>query len=181
MMQIHDRSTTTVIPALADALLVVALDDGRFLLDDGRIACQAASCLLTPQSGDRALVAACAGGECFVVHLLTRSGDEAVLSVPGVRQLAINQPAIALNAAETITLRALGDMSLASATGTLTLNARNLFTTVTDTLVEQTRHYVGRAEQYLLDARQLLRLHGKQALMTAEKDVKVDADRISMG
>jgi hypothetical protein len=40
---------------------------------------------------------------------------------------------------------------------------------------------VGRNGQYLLDVRALLRLHGNDALNTAARDVKVDAERISMG
>jgi hypothetical protein len=63
----------------------------------------------------------------------------------------------------------------------LRLTARNLFTTVSESLVQNVRNYIGQAEQYLLDVRQVLRMHGKQASVTAEQDVKIDAERISMG
>ena len=33
----------------------------------------------------------------------------------------------------------------------------------------------------MVDARHLLKLHGKDALLTAERDIKADAERISMG
>ncbi|GAA5787200.1 hypothetical protein GCM10007860_21220 [Chitiniphilus shinanonensis] len=182
-MRLEDTPATQAVamPQWSDARIAVALDDGRFLLHDGRIAQQAASCLVQPQAGDRALVAGCADGDSFIVHLLARANDEAVLSVPGAATLSLSQARIALNASDSVKVRALGDLHLNAATGTVHLNARNLFTSVTDTLVEQTRHRIARAEHYLLSVRALLRMHGKQTLLTAEKDVKVDADRISVG
>ncbi|TJZ62492.1 DUF3540 domain-containing protein [Chitiniphilus eburneus] len=182
MMRLEDPPITHAIaaPQWSDARIAVALDDGRFLLHDGRIAQQAASCLVQPQAGDRALVAGC-GDDSFVVHLLARGDDEAVLAVPGATGVSLNQARIALNASEQVSVRALADIHLNAATGALNLNARNLFTSVADTLIEQTRHRITRAEHYLLTARALLRMHGKQTLVTADKDVKVDADRISVG
>jgi len=88
---------------------------------------------------------------------------------------------VSIRATEQIALHALRDVDITAATGVLSLNARNLFTTVQESLVQNVRHFVGKAEQYLLDAKQLLKLHGKQALITAEHDVKVDGERISMG
>ncbi|MBL8511024.1 MAG: DUF3540 domain-containing protein, partial [Betaproteobacteria bacterium] len=55
------------------------------------------------------------------------------------------------------------------------------FTQVSETLVQSARHTVGRAEHYLMEVKKLLRLQGKQVMVTAEKDVKVDGERISMG
>ena len=116
------------------------------------------------------------------MHVLERGNAEsAELAVPGVQQLNIRQPQVAVHARESIALHALHDVEITAATGTLTLNARNLFTTVHDALVQNARHFIGKAEQYLLDVKQLLKLHGQQALITAEHDVKVDGERISMG
>lgn len=176
------RTPAPTEPGWAEASVAVELADGNYLLDDGRIAQQAASCVVTPALGDRVLVAACRQNDNYIVHLLSRSRtEEAFVSVPGAQQLTIRQPQIALSATEQVSLRSLRDVEVMAVTGVLSLTARNLFSTVTESLVENVRHYVGNVEQYLLDVKQMLRMHGKQASITAENDVKVDAERISMG
>jgi Protein of unknown function (DUF3540) len=178
----------TVSVALADTRITVLFDDGSCLLGNGMRAVRAVSCLVEPQLGD---------GLCHVLHILARGeltrselahsdqarceGDYARLSVPGAAGLALCQSRISLHAAESLHMGSAGDASLTAAGGTLSLNGRNLFVTVTDTIVEQASHYVGKIGQYLLDVRALLRLHGNDALITAARDVKVDAERISMG
>ncbi|HYD80203.1 MAG TPA: DUF3540 domain-containing protein [Paucimonas sp.] len=184
-MHIVKDPTKTPVPAepfWAETQVAVELDAGQYLLDDGRLAVQATSCVIRPAAGDRVLVAGCKEGENYIVHLLHRSRDtEACLSVPGMDRLAIRQPNIDLNASGQIAVRSLRDIEVTAATGVLTLNARNLFSTVSESLVENVRNYVGNVGQYLLEVKQLLRLHGRHASITAEQDVKVDADRISMG
>lgn len=169
-------------PMWAEANVALELIDSQYLLDDGRIAQQATSCLIAPAAGDRVLVAGCREGENYIVHLLCRPrSSNACISVPGAEQLTIRQPRIDLNASEQLSLRSLRDIDITAAAGVLALNARNLFTTVTESLVENARHYVGNVGQYLLQVKRVLRLHGQQASVTAEQDVKVDAERISMG
>lgn len=174
--------STQTEPGWMEATVAVALTNNTYLLDDGRLVQQAVSCVVVPAVGDRVLTVTCRDNTSYIVHLLNRTRNEqACLSVPGVQELVIQQPQIALNATEQVAIRALRDVEITATTGVLSLNARNLFTTVTDSLVENVRHYIGNVEQYLLDVKQLLRLHAKQTSMTAEQDVKVDAERISMG
>jgi hypothetical protein len=166
----------------SEACVAVALDDHRFLLDDGRLARQAFSCLVTPEAGDRALVAASALGEHYIVHVLARAAAATVrLEAPGAEELRIVQPRIALQATEEIALKSLRGVEVTAATGVLALNANNLHCTVNESLVESMRNYVGQAGQYLLEATGLLRLQGEHAMLLAERDVKVDAERISVG
>jgi len=86
-----------------------------------------------------------------------------------------------LNSERRLALRSLGDVELTAATGTVALQGRNIFATAADSLVQQSGHWIARMGHALLEAGELLRLHGKQALLTADKDIKVDAERISMG
>jgi hypothetical protein len=185
MMQtnhVADRTAQPISPQWSETVVAVVLEGGRFLLQDGRIATQALSCLLEPRAGDRVLGVGCRDGACYIVHLLARpDSDQATLCAPGMAQLTISQPQLALQASTSLSLRALRDVELSAATGTLTISARNLFQTVTESLVENVRFYIGCAEQYLLEVKHLLRQHGEQVMVTADKDVKVDADRISMG
>lgn len=183
--------------ALADTRITVLFDDGSCLLGNGMRALRAVSCLVEPQIGDRVLVSTSTDGPCHVLHILARNmcartesqrsesadsqGASARLSVPGATGMSLCQARIAVHAAESLHMGSAGDASLSAAGGTLSLNGRNLFVTVTDSIVEQASHYVGKIGQYLLDVRALLRLHGNDALFTAAHDIKVDAERISMG
>ena len=167
---------------IADAQIAVLFDDGSCLLDNGTRARRAFSCLVEYQVGDRVLASLTGDGQCHVLHIVARNGgDSASLSVAGASSLVLRQSRIALHAIESLHLGSAGEASLSAAGGTLSLNGRNLFVTVSETIVEQACHYVGKIGQYLLDVRELLRLHGNDALLTAARDIKVDAERISMG
>lgn len=167
---------------LAEAGIAVTLGEHRFLLTDGRIARQALSCVIAPEVGDKVLVGGASGADCYVLHVLQRADPAlAELSVPGATELRIRQARLALHARDALGLHSLRDIEIGAATGLLSLHADNMFTTVNEALVQSMRHYVGSAEQYLLDVSQLLRMHGKQAMLHADQDVKVDGQRISVG
>jgi hypothetical protein len=169
-------------PAWVETQVAVALKDHCYLLTDGRLAKQALSCLITPETGDRVLAAGCRGGDIYIVHVLNRTTAEAAeLHAPGMQRLHVRQAHIALHAGEQMTLHALRDVEISAASGNLSLNARNLFCSVQDALVQTARHVVGTAEHYLLEVKQLLKMSGQQTLITAKKDVKVDGERISIG
>jgi hypothetical protein len=181
------RGTAPLASSLREACVAVELGASRYLLDDGRAALAALTCLIEPRVGDRVLVAESADANRYIVHILARSAEanaahaDATLSVPGARKLTIAQPTVDIVATERAALRSLKDADLVAATGTLSVTANDLFRTVAQSVVDAFKHYVGHAEHYLLDVDELLRQHGKQVMVTAEKDVKVDADRISMG
>lgn len=168
--------------SLTDARVAMLFDDGGCLLDDGRRARRAFGCLIELQPGDRVLAAGCADGETHVLQVLARApGGEAALSAPGAQALALRQRRLALHAQERVDIGCAGDVAVTAAGGSLSLEGRSVFVRAVDSLIQQAEHLIGRAGQFLLDARGLLRLHGEHALITAERDVKVDADRISMG
>lgn len=170
--------------SLVETRVAMLLDNAHSLLADGRQASRALSCLVDPVAGDLVLVAQADGG-CHILHVLARDeaeGPRAVaLSVPGEGGMALRARRFSLHALEEIELVSARDLSLTAATGALSLVARNLFATASESLVQQARHVVGKAGHYLLEVRHLLRLHGQDALITAERDLKADAERISMG
>lgn len=174
--------TPTAAASLIDSRIAVLFDDGSCLLGNGSRARRAFSCLVEPQTGDRVLASRLEDGSCHVLHIIERDdADKACLSVPGASTLALRQSRIDLHAGKSLHMGSAGEASLSAAGGTLSLNGRNLFITVSESIVEQACHYVGKIGQYLLDVRELLRLHGNDALLTAARDIKVDAERISMG
>lgn len=169
-------------PACTDAVVREALDDHNWRLDDGRSARQALSCLVTPQVGDRVLLAGTADGRLYVLHVLDRTDREcATLTVPGAQRLSIRQGSVDVAAARGIALRAGHEVEITAVQGPLMLTARNLFASAAESIVHTASSYVGQVEQFLVSARQLLRLHGEQAIVTARQDAKIDAERISLG
>jgi hypothetical protein len=151
-------------------------------LGDGRLARQAVSCLITPQPGDRVLLVGTADGEYFVLHVLARAdGGRATLAVPGADAVSIQQAEVDIAATRSIALRAAGDVEVTAMQGTLSLNARQLFASAAESLVHTARTYVGQVEQFLLDAREFLSLHGELVMIIARQDAKIDAERISLG
>jgi hypothetical protein len=168
-----------------EARVAQALGPNQYRLDDGRLARQAVSCLLTPAAGDLVLLLQAPSGLYLSAVLLRPQCDHqpsrAELSVPGAQTLAIHQPGFELNCSQEIALRTLGELELSSAQGAVTVNARHFLATVGETMVQSAQHLVTRVEHCVLQASALLRLHGRQALLTAEDDMKLDAERISLG
>ena len=183
----HDITSRTGAPAntalpICETQVAVVLEQHCFLLNDGRLARQAISCLITPEVGDRVLAITSQDDNAYILHILQRQNlEQAMLSVPGVDRLAVQQNQINLYAKDQLQLNALRDVEINAATGVMRINAHSLFTTVTESMVQNARNFVGLAEHYLVEVKLLLRLHSQQALITAEKDVKIDGERISMG
>lgn len=164
-----------------EAGVALALGAGRLLLDDGSAARTALSCLLAPQSGDRVLWLTGREGERWVVHVLSRAdGNSASIEAPGMQDLSIAAPHLALCGRERIAIAAGGEAELTAA-GRLTLSSRDLTVNVLGSLLQSARHMIGRCENWLMTASGMGRLHGKQTLVTADEDVRADAERISLG
>lgn len=167
---------------LTETRVAMVLDEAHCLLASGRQASRALSCLVEPLAGDLVLAAQSEAG-CYVLHVLAREArpEPTALSVAGASGLSLRGRRVAIHALDSLELMSARDASMTAATGNLSLTARNLFETVSESLVQQSRHFVGKAGQFLLEVRHLLKLHGQDALITAERDIKADAERISMG
>lgn len=177
------KNMTSVSPVVVIQTRVAMVFDGMHcLLANGRQASRALSCLVELQAGDLVLVAQ-SEASFHVLHVLVREAqsEPAVLSVAGASGVSLNARRVAIHALDSLELMSARDASMTAATGNLSLTARNLFETVGESLVQQSRHFVGKAGQFLLDVRHLLKMHGQDALITAERDIKADAERISMG
>jgi hypothetical protein len=179
--QTADAPTATI-ATMIETRVVMVLDADHCLLSSGRQATRAVSCLVEPLAGDVVLVAQ-SEASCHVLHVLDRCGVHVAIAIsaPGDKEMCLRGSKLSMHALETIDLMSARDLNFTAATGNLSLNARNLFATVSESFVQQSRHFIGKAGQYLLDVRHLLKLHGQDALITAERDIKADAERISMG
>lgn len=175
-------SADAQIATMIETRVAMVLDADHCLLTSGRQAMRAVSCLVEPLAGDVVLVAQ-SEATCHVLHVLERGSTHTAIAVsaPGNKEMSLRGNKLSMYALETIDLMSARDLNVTAATGNLSLNARNLFATVSESFVQQSRHFIGKAGQYLLDVRHLLKLHGQDALITAERDIKADAERISMG
>lgn len=169
-------------PMWAEAVVALNLGQGGLRLADGRLAHTAASCLLSPLGGDTVLVASCEAG-LFVTHVLLRGepASPARLEVAGADRVALAAGRLELEGVQGVSVRSLGDVELTSAGGALNLNARHILSCAAETLVQSAEHLVTRVAHCVMQATALMRLHGRQALVTADDEMKLDAERISLG
>lgn len=166
----------------AEAFVTEELDDHAYRLDDGTRAAAAASCLVRPRRGDRVLAAACGSGGVYVLAVLERAaGQPAELGVPAADEVTLAAPRVTLRATERLQMQSLRDVDVTAVAGDVSLTGRNLLVTASEAIIENMRHYIGRAGAFALQVQSLLRLHGRQAFVTAQEDVKVDAERINLG
>jgi hypothetical protein len=162
--------------------VVSGLEGGRWSLADGSQAALAASCLLEPRPGDRVAVFAAADGERFIMAVLVRAepAATAVLRMPG-EAVEILAGELSLIAGRRLTLASQGEAALLAPSSRLSLQAQDIFTTASGCLVETADQRVSQAQHWLAEVASLLRCHSGQALITAERDLRMDADRITMG
>jgi hypothetical protein len=156
--------------------------DATVILDDDSCAAVAASCLLQPQCGDRVMVAGITDGDAFVLAILERDATRpANLEVPCAQSVTLSSRRLVLAAGECMEMQSMGDIEMTSAAGCLSINARHVTVTAMETLVQSARQYLANLDTCVVQALGLLRLHGQQAILTAEGDMKIDAERISVG
>lgn len=163
-----------------------------------RAARQAASCLLSPETGDIVLCSASRLG-LHVLHVLERDETEcATVSAPGVRRLVLEQPAIDIRAgdldATATRARArveqvhLFSRMVSAVTGRLELVADRLrriakqeVTSTTDSVRTVRNTDTVRAGHIMHEASEVMSLRSHVAVVEARGDVRVNGERISMG
>ena len=180
--KLHRMTANVGSVAMTEGRVLGEAADGALHLHEGGHAWPAVSCLIRPRRGDRVLVAWPPGQDGFILHVLQReSAEGATLEVPGTDAVTLHQRRLTIAGSEAVAIRSLRDMELTAATGTLAINARNLFSTVQDSVVHNARYFIAHIGTYAMQVKNLMRLHGRQAIITADQDIKVDAERISMG
>ncbi len=162
--------------------VAVVHDESTVLLSDGRYARVAVSCLLRPQPGDRVALTDLGRDEVYVHAILEReSAQPANLQVPGAESITLSGPRLSLAASESLHVQSLQDIELAAAAGAVSIAAPHVAITAVDSLVQSAKQWLASVGACTLQVRSLMRLHGQQAIVTAEKDMKLDAERISVG
>ncbi|MBX2807781.1 MAG: DUF3540 domain-containing protein [Cellvibrionaceae bacterium] len=127
--------------------------------------------LVRPEVGDLVLCVYCEK-TFFVSQLLQRQKAAAKVLIHSSRPVEWVAPSLCF--------KALDELELLSARK-LTLSARDLIAGATRTLIQQAHHLIQHATSYSLTTKGLMKLSGRQQLIVAEDDLRMDAKRINMG
>ena len=180
----HAKDNMIVTNTFATSMLkgeVTLLNEDELILNGHIKARQALSCLLVPQPGDTVLYWF-DGDQAWVLNVLSaKQSDGREISLPQQQDLRINSKNLVLNASDKITVNALNEFNINVALGKINQCARSMYQMVQQSFVQLTKHYINKSEYLDLQAEKLLKSHATQQLITAEKDIKMDADRINMG
>ena len=182
--------------------VVTALEGNTYVIDGSLNAQQALSCMLKPNLGDKVMYWSQGRSkshtqgrtqdhsqssqmeERWILAVLcsaTENTDSREVSLPNNEAMKLNTQKLTVNANEQINLNTMGDINLNSVAGKLAMSAKRCYLTIQDSLIQMAKHMINRADYIDHQADKLLKTHASQHLMTADKDIKVDAERINMG
>ncbi|BDX06558.1 DUF3540 domain-containing protein [Planctobacterium marinum] len=168
-------------PLFAGKVTAVNKDGGCVI--NGHINTQKAlSCLIVPVAGDTVLYWKDDQNKGWIISVLhCEQQQEREISLPQNASIKINTDNLTVNASNSIRFNAIKEINLNVALGKLNECARSACQMIHGTLVQFTKHLINRSEHLDFHAEKLLKSHATQQLITAEKDIKMDADRINMG
>ncbi len=155
--------------------------EGGFIIDDVIEAETAFSCIVRPETGDR-IVYLKSANAVFITDILKR--DQvcvADIQIKGVDELSIKSKKLNLVAGEQLNLKSLKTIDITAFLGVVSLTGMNLVTTVKESIIQNAASHITSVKNYTLNAKNLLRTHGKHHIMTADEEIRMDGERINMG
>ena len=164
--------------------VVDLVDHQQYLLENGQRVKRAFSCALVPVVGDVVTYLendASAEAQGYITDILERKATTVQLHYQGCEQLQITQPRIACYASESVDIKAMDNIDLTAATGAVKISAQQLTKTIVGSILETAKERISQAQFTQFTSTFMTRIHSKQALVTAEQDVKIDADRVNLG
>lgn len=157
-------------------------EEGNFAINGHIQTRKALSCLIVPKEGDTVLYWKDDQNRGWIISVLySEQHQEREISLPNNAGIKINTETLTVNASNSIKFNAIKEINLNVALGKLNECARSACQMIQGTLVQFTKHLINRSEYLDFHAEKLLKSHAAQQLITAEKDIKMDADRINMG
>ncbi len=120
-----------------------------------------------------------------LAKMIARDGEGATklvrIQINGADELNIKARKMNLAASEQMELKSLESIHLTAYLGTLSLTGTNLVTTAKESIIQSAKSQINTMINYTLKAKQLLRLHGKHQIITADEEIRMDGERINMG
>ncbi|MCG8632988.1 MAG: DUF3540 domain-containing protein, partial [Desulfobacterales bacterium] len=151
-----------------------------FMIDSVTEATQAFSCVVRPEKGDVAAYVR-TPLKSYILGVLERDGDHADIQVNGAAELNIKARKMSLSASEEVEVRSLKSIRLTAYLGTLSLTGTNLVATVKESIIQSAKSHINTVINYTMNAKQLLRFHGRHQILTADEEIRMDGERINMG
>jgi hypothetical protein len=161
---------------------VTSIDgNGKCILDWELDAVRAVSCIVSPVTGDYVQYVETANGR-YIVNILHRTvTSEICLSGPDNNELLLQTKRLKIFSATSVNIASRDDVTISSVAGAIILTAQNFFQTIADSVIKLARNYILKAVQISTDAEQINRTHGCHQIITADKDIRIDGERINMG
>ncbi|TQV87448.1 DUF3540 domain-containing protein [Aliikangiella coralliicola] len=157
------------------------LEQGRYRINACYLAQKSFGCLIEPQVSDQVLIIQQAD-KMYISQIISREGgNQATLSLPQAEKVTLHAQQLNLSSIEKTQIQTQGDLELLSCGGKILTNATQIVFNAIETLVQLARNSIHRATNIDQQAEVLIRNHSQYQLVTASKDIKIDAERINMG
>lgn len=171
-LKLASQATPTPVGEIYSGLITGFDDESCCWVIDGSFkAMCAASLLVQPCAGDKICFIQIAE-EYFIIQLLSRPDCLDSLVLSSDKKVRWQAPELKFTAFENLELTSLNKIAL---------NSKHCAISIANTLIQQAENLLQQVGQCTLSAKGLLRLKGRQQVITAEKDVRIDGERINMG
>ena len=161
--------------------IVSSVGENQFLLRSGEIAKRAFSCIVMPEIGDEVL---CTndGSEHLILQILSRhSKSECAISPLGNSEMTVTAKVFSVNALKKIEFRSFGDFKIDVPIGKLVMNVEDLFQIARKSFVQLGEQLLTKAKNWHIRTEGSLVSDSDNHIITAKRDIRIDAERINMG
>jgi hypothetical protein len=156
-------------------------ENGTYILDMELDAVRAISCIVVPDTGDYVNYCETEKGR-YILNILQRNvSSEICLNGPDSNELTVNSKRFRILSEKSVEIVSCGDITISSIAGTIVLNAQNFLKSIVDSAITLAQNCIIRAVQISTDVEQVCRIHSCHHIITADKDVRIDGERINMG
>jgi len=153
-----------------------------WLLSNGRSANRSFSCLLEPQVGDQ-IIAASSVNEVHIIAIIARSETGLVnsLSLPQQQSCQWQAEQLTLVGREKVSVLSSKEIVINASLGQLVMSAQDILQTVQNNFVLWCKQFFQKADQVDIQTTQLTKSHSHNQIITADNDIRIDAERINLG
>ena len=161
--------------------VVSSVGENKFLLRSGEIAKRAFSCIVMPEIGDEVLYTN-DGSEHLILQILSRhSKSECAISPLGNSEMTVTAKVFSVNALKKIEFRSFGDFKIDVPIGKLVMNVEDLFQIARKSFVQLGEQLLTKAKNWHIRTEGSLVSDSDNHIITAKRDIRIDAERINMG
>lgn len=158
-------------PTFTGEVTAIESTQQQFVIDGYFLSFKAVSLLIEPMVGDRVCFIEIEG-QYYITQLLTRSNEQADLVIASKQKMQWVAPKMTFTAFEQLELVSLNKVMISS---------KDYVVSAAKTMLQQAESLITNVGQLSAHAKGMMKLTGKQQVIVAEKDVRIDGERINMG